>query len=264
MNGKNAGVFVSALILLLPVFIFSCRSDIPQSLKIMTYNIHRGQDADNNDRLMEMAAFIKESGADIVGLQEVDSVCYRSGQVDQVKILAEYSGMHYAFVRHFEFQGGAYGQALLSKYPVTEVRNNRLPVATGIPGQTTAFLTARIKISDKKSFLTGVAHLDYRDAESRVRQAEIINDIYSDSDIPGILLGDMNAEPGTKEIIILKENFIDTQPDELLTFPDYKPIRKIDYIFVSKSENIEVTENSVIGVNFSDHLPVVSVVRISK
>ena len=147
MNKKIIKTIFPAVILFLTIFSFSCKNDIPQSLKIMTYNIHRGQDADNNDRLMEMAAFIKESGADIVGLQEVDSVCYRSGQVDQAKILAEYSGMHYAFVRHFAFQGGAYGQALLSKYPITEVRNNRLPVATDIPEQTTAFLTAR----DRKS-----------------------------------------------------------------------------------------------------------------
>ena len=261
MNKKIIKTIFPAVILFLTIFSFSCKNDIPQSLKIMTYNIHRGQDADNNDRLMEMAAFIKESGADIVGLQEVDSVCYRSGQVDQAKILAEYSGMHYSFVRHFAFQGGAYGQALLSKYPITEVRNNRLPVATDIPEQTTAFLTARINVSSKKSFLTGVAHLDYRDAESREKQAKIINDIYNDSNIPGILLGDMNAEPGTKEILILKEKFQDTQPDDFLTFPDDKPIKKIDYIFVDKSEKIEVTENKVINVNFSDHLPVLIAIK---
>lgn len=262
MNKKVAKTFLPAVILFLALFSFSCKSDIPQSLKIMTYNIHRGQDADNNDRLMEMATFIKESGADIVGLQEVDSVCYRSGQVDQAKVLAEYSGMHYAFVRHFAFQGGAYGQALLSKYLITEVKNNRLPVVTDIPGQTTAFLTARINVSDKKSFLIGVAHLDYRNAESRVKQAGIINDIYTDSDIPGILLGDMNAEPGTREILMLMGKFQDTQPDDFLTFPDDKPVKKIDYIFVDKSEKIEITENKVIDVNFSDHLPVVSEITV--
>ncbi|MFA7494636.1 MAG: endonuclease/exonuclease/phosphatase family protein [Proteiniphilum sp.] len=261
MNKKVSKFFLSVVILFLALFFFSCKSDIPQSLKIMTYNIHRGQDADNNDRLMEMAVFIKESGADIVGLEEVDSVCYRSGQVDQARILAEYSGMYYTFVRHFAFQGGAYGQALLSKYPITEVKNNRLPVVTDIPGQTTAFLTARINVSDKKSFLTGVAHLDYRNAESRVKQAEIINDIYTDSDIPGILLGDMNAEPDTWEILIFKEKFQDTHPDDLLTFPDGMPVKKIDYIFVDKSEKIEVTEHKVIDVSFSDHLPVLATIK---
>ena len=32
-----------------------------------------------------MADVITASGADIVGLQEVDSVCFRSGQIDQAK-----------------------------------------------------------------------------------------------------------------------------------------------------------------------------------
>src|SRR5690625_2078016 len=81
-----------------------------ESLSIMSYNIHRGQDADNQDQLREMARFIKESGADIVGLQEVDSVCYRSDQVDQAAVLGELAGMPYAVVRNVAFEGGASGQ----------------------------------------------------------------------------------------------------------------------------------------------------------
>ena len=60
-----------------------------QTLRVMSYNIHIGENAANEDQLKNIADFIKSSKADIVGLQEVDSVCKRSGKVDQMKFLAE-------------------------------------------------------------------------------------------------------------------------------------------------------------------------------
>ncbi|SHF95548.1 Metal-dependent hydrolase, endonuclease/exonuclease/phosphatase family [Mariniphaga anaerophila] len=250
--------------LLMVLFAASCKPTSTHKLKVMSYNIHTGKDANNEDQLMKIAAFIKETGADIVGLQEVDSVCYRSGQVDQAKVLAKYTGMNYAFVRHFAFQGGSYGQALLSKYPITEVKNHRLPIFPDSINETRAFLTAQITLPTKNKWMVGVAHLDYRNSDSRIRQAELINEIYKSSDMPCILTGDMNAEPGTKEISILLENFQNTQPDDSHTFPTVNPIKKIDYILVGKSERIDVIDKKVYHVNYSDHLPIISVINIQE
>jgi endonuclease/exonuclease/phosphatase family metal-dependent hydrolase len=71
-----------------------------QTLKVMSYNIHVGQDASNSDQLKNMADLIRSSKADLIGLQEVDSVCNRSGNIDQIKFLAEQTGMFYAYARH--------------------------------------------------------------------------------------------------------------------------------------------------------------------
>src|SRR5690606_40764005 len=79
-----------------------------QKLHIMTYNIHHGADRNEVNTLDSIGYFIKSQNPDIVGLQEVDSVCTRSERIDQMKRLAEITGMHYAFVRHFPYQGGAY------------------------------------------------------------------------------------------------------------------------------------------------------------
>lgn len=247
------------LILLVSAWMVGCGQN-PETLSIMSYNIHRGQDAENQDKLREMADFIIESGAEIVGLQEVDSVCYRSGEVDQPKVLAELTGMHYAFVRHFEFQGGAYGQAILSKYPISNVVNQRLPIASDPPGETRAFLTADVE-TPSGTWTVGVAHLDYRDAGSRERQAKIATDILLESEHPSILLGDMNAEPGSETISILRQSFRDTQPDDAFTFPDDEPVKKIDFIMIEKDYDFEVIEEKVFPVRYSDHLPVLSVIR---
>jgi endonuclease/exonuclease/phosphatase family metal-dependent hydrolase len=245
--------------ILLLIFILVPNIAKPQKeLSIMSYNIHRGQDSDNNDKLEEMAELIIKSGADIVGLQEVDSFCFRSGQIDQAKKLAELTDMQVEFVRHFEYDGGAYGLALLSKFPISDIKNHRLP-ATGNK-ETVAFLTANVHVSSTLSLMVGVAHLDYRNANSRLTQANLIIDIYKDNNYPRILVGDINAEPGNKEISLLLDYFMDTQPEDFYTFPAEKPIKKIDYIFIDKSQEIKIIKKEVLNETYSDHLPILSTI----
>ncbi|MCG7860088.1 hypothetical protein MD537_24115, partial [Flavihumibacter sediminis] len=86
-------------------------------ITVMSYNIHHGADKEERNTLDSIGTFILSTKAQLVGLQEVDSVCTRSGQIDQMQRLAEITGMHFAFVRHFAYQGGAYGQGILSRYP---------------------------------------------------------------------------------------------------------------------------------------------------
>lgn len=207
-----------------------------------------------------MADVITASGADIVGLQEVDSVCFRSGQIDQAKQLAGLTGMNYAYVRHFAFEGGSYGQALLSKYPISNVVNHRLSIASDPPGETRAFLVAEVSVSSTANWLVGVAHLDYRNEDSRINQAMQIKEIFKASDAPGILVGDMNANPDSRVIADLREDFIDTQPDDFFTFPAIYPKKKIDYIFVD-SPSMKIIKTEVIPVEYSDHRPVYTVLE---
>jgi len=231
-----------------------------RKINIMSYNIHRGQDSDNNDKLKEMAELIIKSGADIVGLQEVDSMCFRSGQIDQAKKLAELTDMQVEFVRHFEYDGGAYGLALLSKFPISDIKNHRLP-ATGNE-KTVAFLTANVNVADSLTFMVGVAHLDYRNANSRFRQANLILDIYKNIAYPAILMGDINAEPGSSEVMVLLDYFMDTQPDGAYTFPAEKPTKKIDFIFINKTHEIKIITKEVLNSAHSDHLPILSTIAL--
>lgn len=222
-----------------------------QALKVMTYNIHHGQDEQDRDMLMEMADFVKAMSPDIVALQEVDSVCKRSGNIDQAKFLAEKSGMHYAFVRHFAFDGGAYGQALLSKYPISEIENKRLPISTGA---STALLAAKIDLPKEEKVLVFVAHLDYRSTDSRLSQVHIINELAKQSSHPVILAGDLNAEPNDQEIRVLLENWASSL-DAVPTFPVSPPEKKIDYIMYDKNWGYRLSTSRVFNVQFSDHLP---------
>lgn len=259
---KKKSIWVQLLIIINLLISLSFQKIIAQeNLKVMSYNIHRGQDSNNEDRLMDMARFIRECNVDIVGLQEVDSVCYRSGRVDQAKVLAEKTGMNYTFARHFAFQGGAYGQAILSKFPIIEVWNHRLPIKSDKPEASTAFLSATINVKNKR-WLVGVVHLDYRDENSRESQAQLINSIYNNPKTPCILMGDLNDEPSSKTVSILLQNFNDTHPDDSYTFPVGLPVKKIDYILINHTENVKIKKSEVLDIDFSDHCPIVTTFKI--
>lgn len=254
---KNYLVFLSLL------FIFSAAG--AQTLKVMSYNIHVGQDVTNKDQLQQMADFIKSSKADLVGLQEVDSVCNRSGKVDQAKFLAEKTGMHYAYASHFPFDGGSYGIAILSKYPLSDVKDHRIILTSDGKSEaaTRALLTVSV-LPGKKKLTFATVHMDYRDSNSRFAQSENLVKLFSGRNEPIILTGDFNANPGTKEVVNLQNIFTDTGSDSALSYPAINPSKKIDYIMVSKANLASVIKQEVFPVPYSDHLPVMSTLKIKR
>lgn len=72
-----------------------------------------------DENLLALAVKIRESGADVVALQEVDCGAERSNRVDMPARLSEMSGLAYHyFIKIRDFQGGVYGTAVLSRYPI--------------------------------------------------------------------------------------------------------------------------------------------------
>lgn len=248
---------------LLLVCLLSFQQGKSQSLHILSYNIHHGCDIHEKLQLKGIADIITKSKADIVGLEEVDSVCNRSGNTDQAKILSELTGLHYAYVRHFAFDSGSYGLALLSRFPITKVINKRLPVLTQINGNTRALLWAKVELSSGKEILVLVAHLDYRSDSSRRRQSKIITGLVKKEHTPVILLGDLNATPDSKTISNLNRYFKDTNSPDDFTYPADGPEKKIDYILVDKRHFIKTLNGGVYKVNYSDHRPIFSEIRLS-
>ena len=228
-----------------------------QALKVMTYNIHHGADRIEVITLEEMGKFIRDSGADLVGLQEVDSLCNRSGKVDQMKRLSEITGMHYAFVRHFAYDGGAYGLGILARYPISNVSNDRITILPKNEAKPSlAFLTAHIGLPGGKEIIFSTVHFSLN-APARLLQANEVLERIKDEGIPVILTGDLNALPGTEEILRLESYFTETGSAEALTFSAVKPVKKIDYIMVSTADLKKVVRSMVYSdVQSSDHLPV--------
>lgn len=93
--------------------------------KVATYNLAAEHYCKDHPELL--AFDIRDSGADIVGLQEVDLFTRRTGERDMLAELAEKAGYpHRRFVRAIDFQGGQYGTAILSKHPIEEMELRNL------------------------------------------------------------------------------------------------------------------------------------------
>ena len=109
-----------------------------QSLRVMTYNIYgaRATSPANAADLDAIAEVIRRQNPDFVTLNEVDVFTNRTGKdVHQARDLAEKLGMEWHFSKAIDRDGGEYGDAVLSKYPILEKRSYRLPCAAEQPGE---------------------------------------------------------------------------------------------------------------------------------
>ena len=229
----------------------------PARLRILTYNIHHGEGADKKLDLVRIAKVIKSTDPDLVALQEVDRRTTRTLDVDQAAKLGELTGMHACFAQAMDFQGGGYGEAILSKQKPIANRTFPLPADKGFEPR--ALGEARIKLGDS-TVVFYATHLDHtRDSKQRLMQIKEIDRVAAQEKEPLVILaGDLNAQPGSAEIETLLKSWKDaTARPDLKTFPADKPRIKIDYVMYRPRDRIRVVEAQVIEEKVaSDHAPV--------
>lgn len=244
-----------------------------QSLRVMTYNIYgaRATSPANAADLNAIAEVIRRQNPDFVTLNEVDVFTNRTGKdVHQARDLAEKLGMEWHFSKAIDRDGGEYGDAVLSKYPILEKRSYRLPCAAEQPGEDRSLCVIRVQI-DGKDLYVASTHLDHLSGDaSRLVQATEIRRI-RDTELEGdlILCGDLNAIPSSNVIATMTSFLTNTGPIDQYTFPSDDPSRKIDYIMYAPIEHFGVQNCQVVsrgdqqvgGVDASDHRPVIADIR---
>ena len=181
-----------------------------QSLRVMTYNIYgaRATSPANAADLDAIAEVIRRQNPDFVTLNEVDVFTNRTGKdVHQARDLAEKLGMEWHFSKAIDRDGGEYGDAVLSKYPILEKRSYRLPCAAEQPGEDRSLCVIRVQI-DGKDLYVASTHLDHLSGDaSRLVQATEIRRI-RDTELEGdlILCGDLNVAHTEQDIKNAKTN----------------------------------------------------------
>lgn len=239
----------------------------PPRLRLLTYNIHHGEGVDGKLDLPRIARVITAQKPDLVALQEVDVKTRRTGNVDQPAELARLTGMHAAFGKGIDYQGGEYGNAALSRFPVRATKVHPLPSGEG--EERRCALVVTVKPWEGRPEVTFVAtHLNYRNETERVREVEAIQRLLPPvaDERPLILAGDLNARPDTPPIRLFAGHWKDAAagaPAEAsFTFPAEKPVRRIDYVMLRPAHAWRVVETSVVDEAVaSDHRPVLAVVE---
>lgn len=238
-----------------------------RQIKVMTYNIHHTNPPSKPgvidiDSIVEA---IRAEKPDLVALQEVDVYTERSGPVHQAKAIAQALDMYVFFGKAIEYQGGEYGVAILSRYPLSDTVVHKLPTKPGTNGEPRVLAVAQVTLPDGTPILFGSTHLDaQKGPANRQMQIDKIADIAALEDRPFIIAGDFNAKPGTKVIQTLDRHFRRTCQKCKPTIPAVFPTRAIDFIAHKHPlDKFSVISHYVVKEkNASDHRPVVAVLAI--
>lgn len=245
------------------LFVIDAHAQQPRSftLRVLTYNIYHGEATDGSINMDLLASIINEVNPDLVALQEVDKNTQRTGVIDMTNELSKRTGLKGYFVKHRDYQGGEYGNAILSRFPVTDV--DALEGYHSTPSVIT-FAFATVKLAPDVEIVFSSTHLSTR-TEDRKEQARQLVDYYTKEKnrAPLILTGDLNAEPHHDEIKMLMTEFAEADTTYSNTFSARTdPQKKIDFILYPLTGSWEVLETRVLcREDASDHCAVFAVLK---
>jgi endonuclease/exonuclease/phosphatase family metal-dependent hydrolase len=249
-----------------------CPRSAAQRLTVLTLNIHSGRTKAGRVELGRLASELRSWDADLVLLQEVDRNTQRSGPTDQPAVLARLTGYPVAFGRTIGFQGGDYGIALLSRWPIR--RDTLIPLTvTAPPGRTTEGREQRgvlLAMVDAPGGPLAVlnTHLD-ASGEDVWRAQEISGVLQAaatvDAHVPLIIGGDLNALPESPlHQRMGAAGFRDAWPEcgtgDARTFPVNAPARRIDYLYLGGA--VRCVDARVLADYSSDHRPLLVRIRL--
>jgi len=243
-----------------------------RTARVLVFNMHAGKDAAGADNLARIAALVDSVRADIVLLQEVDRNTERSGRVDQPATLARLTGYGVAFGKSLDYQGGDYGIAILSRWPITSDTTIHLPVEPPQQrsgGSYEPRVALRALLAAPGGPLAVVnTHLD-PSGDDGWRRQEIrtvlgLVDSLRARGIPTLAGGDFNSVPESAvqrsvRDAELRDAWAACGRGDGLTYPADSAVKRIDYLYLTGSAACR--DAVVITSSASDHRPLLVTVR---
>lgn len=258
---KRLTVVLAAVVL---TALVGCAKTEPVTLRVLTYNIHHGAGMDGRIDLERIAEVIRQSEADLVALQEIERGVQRSGGVDEPARLAELTGMQAVFEKNITFQGGEFGNAVLSRRPVEFQKYHPLPNSPG--GEQRGVLEVHVRVGGQKLIFLAT-HFDHRGPDGdRLASVGALRKLVDDrKGVPIILAGDLNATPDSRVLAELTTSLANPCPvsPDANSYPADKPAQRIDYVLFNEFPGWRSTECRVIPeLAASDHRPVLAVFQV--
>lgn len=205
--------------------------DSTRLLSVLSFNILHGATTRGDFDLDVIANVIKNADPDFVAMQEVDFKTKRAKNLDLTTEIGWRTRMASIFGKAMSFDGGEYGEGILSRYSFIRTRNVALPYTSGNEPRTALEILVELPSGDTIAIVG--THLDHlKDEKDRIAQAARIVEVFSKNQYPTILAGDLNATPGSTPIKMLEKNWTasDDSNNPLPTYPSDNPKIKIDYV----------------------------------
>jgi endonuclease/exonuclease/phosphatase family metal-dependent hydrolase len=188
-------------------------------------------------------------------------------------VLSGLTGFNAAFGKTLDYQGGDYGIAVFSRWPISSDTLHRLPVVpaqqrSGASYEPRGALQAVVEVPGGALAVFNT-HIDASREDFYRRQEmttllELAGGSINQRGRSTVIGGDLNAEPGSAVIEMLRGSSLrDPWPDcgqgAGLSYPADAPVKRIDYLLLPADWICVNAE--VIDTQASDHRPVLFIIR---
>lgn len=233
-------------------------------LRIITYNIHKGiGGVDRRYKLERIITTLEHYDADIIFLQEVDDGVPRSRCHRQVDLIGDaLSIKHRVFQRNVKLTRGHYGNAILSRYPLSG--NENIDLTISIKKRRRALVThCKLHDEHQQTLLLINCHLGLAGFERTMQLQRILNSSimkHVHHTTPVILGGDYNDVWGSLGKNVMIPAGFNPVSKKVNTFPAIMPIRQLDHIYYRGELSCvhSFPGHSDMARQASDHLPLVA------
>ncbi len=228
------------------------------ALSIMTYNICHGSGMDGRWDISRPVAVARKFNPDVLCLQEVDRGTARSFGSDEPAMVAHMLDplRHWAFVKSLDYQGGEYGNAVLSREePISTVR-------CPLPGVNEQRSVIACEFAH---FVVATLHASLHDT-TRLDSVRTIARLPLAFCKPFFITGDWNAGPDSPFLDAMRGAFTILSDTSLQTCPADMPRNCIDYVAVDNAhaDRVRVIETITADEPLaSDHRPVIVRVEVT-
>ncbi|HLH18505.1 MAG TPA: endonuclease/exonuclease/phosphatase family protein [Bryobacteraceae bacterium] len=227
-------------------------------MRVVTYNTHKCRGLDGRTSATRIAEVLLEIEADVIALQEVLE--------HQAETIARELRMNYVLGETRKRRGYAYGNVVLSRFPIRDARNYDLSVrGREERGCLRADLQVNGSVLHVFNVHLGTALLERRVQGRRLVAPELLNAAEIES--PRIVLGDFNEWTQGLATRLLRQHLesadLRVHLQRRKTYPGVLPILHLDHIYydpVLRLERLMLwrTKKALVA---SDHLPLVGEFR---
>ncbi len=219
---------------------------------------------DGRTRVDRIARVIQELRADIIALQEVVRAPNGSPEDDQAAWLhAQLPGFNLAFGENRRHRSGAYGNAILSRYPIVEIDNYDL---SWRGRERRGCLRADVQLPAGNILHVFNVHLGTAFLERRHQGRLLVSASMLGRKVSGprIVLGDFNEWTRGLATKLLSVHFESLRPKVLMgrarTYPGLIPVLHLDHIYFDRTLRLTKMslDRSRRALLASDHLPLIA------
>ncbi len=204
--------------------------------------------------LDQIIAFIRSTNPDVIGLVEVDSGSYRSGNFCQAKRIADRLG--YTHIVETKYASSS----LVCRVPVLNRQSNALLTKEKVIDHSFHYfkegvkrLVIQVELDQVVFFIVHLS-LKYR---HRQNQLEYLHQLVKNATKPVIIGGDFNTFWGSRELelFLAATGLKNANTGHIPSHPSHSPRRQIDFIL--HGNRLKVTNFQIPDIRLSDHAPLI-------